>query len=144
MMSVAAIGSTVGALVLAKTNPSRHRGKIMLMLLFAFGVLLITFSASTYVQSIPLALFVIMFLGVGQAGFFPLINAVLVEKAHDTMRGRVLGVLALDRAMTTAGGAAAGFLAEAMGAQMAQILFGAGLIITAILMSFSPALRRIQ
>ena len=116
----------------------------MLMLLFAFGVLLITFSASTYVQSIPLALFVIMFLGVCQAGFFPLINAVLVEKAHDTMRGRVLGVLALDRAMTTAGGAAAGFLAEAMGAQMAQILFGAGLIITAILMSFSPALRRIQ
>ena len=144
MMSVAAIGSTVGALVLAKTNPSRHRGKIMLMLLFVFGLLLITFSASTYAQSVPLALFVIMFLGVGQAGFFPLINAVLVEKAHDTMRGRVLGVLALDRAMTTAGGAAAGFLAEAMGAQMAQILFGAGLILTAIVMSFSPALRRIQ
>ena len=59
----------------------------MLMLLFAFGLLLITFSASTYAQSVPLALFVIMFLGVGQAGFFPLINAVLVEKAHDTMRG---------------------------------------------------------
>ena len=144
MLSIAAIGSTFGALVLAKTNPSKHRGLIMLMLLFAFGVLLITFSASTYLNSVPLALFVLLFLGVGQAGFFPLINAVLVEKAHETMRGRVLGVLALDRTMTTAGGAVAGLMAEAMGAQMAQILFGAGLIVTAIVMSFSPALRRIQ
>ena len=144
MLSIAAVGSTVGALVLAKTNPSKHRGLIMLMLLFAFGVLLITFSASTYLNSVPLALFVLLFLGVGQAGFFPLINAVLVEKAHETMRGRVLGVLALDRTMTTAGGVAAGFMAEAMGAQMAQILFGAGLIITAVFMSFSASLRRIQ
>ena len=145
MLSVAAVGSTIGALVLAKTNPSKHRGLIMLALLFAFGLLLITFSASTYLQSVPLALLVLLFLGVGQSGFFPLINAVLVEKAHETMRGRVLGVLALDRAMTTAGGAAAGFMAEAMGAQVAQILFGIGLVITAMAMfSFYPALRRID
>ena len=145
MLSVAAVGSTIGALVLARTNPTKHRGLIMLALLFAFGLLLITFSASTYLNSVPLALLVLLFLGVGQSGFFPLINAVLVEKAHETMRGRVLGVLALDRAMTTAGGAAAGFMAEAMGAQMAQILFGVGLVITAMAMfSFYPPLRRID
>ena len=145
MLSVAAVGSTIGALVLARTNPTKHRGLIMIALLFAFGLLLITFSASTYLNSVPLALLVLLFLGVGQSGFFPLINAVLVEKAHETMRGRVLGVLALDRAMTTAGGAAAGFMAEAMGAQMAQILFGVGLVITAMAMfSFYPPLRRID
>ncbi len=145
MLSVAAVGSTFGALVLAWTNPARFRGLIMLALLFVFGWLLITFSASTYLQSVPLALLILLFLGVGQSGFFPLINAVLVEKAHETMRGRVLGVLALDRAMTTAGGAAAGFLAYEMGAQMAQILFGVGLVITALVMFAAyPPLRRID
>ena len=145
MLSIAAVGSTFGALVLAWTNPSRYRGLIMLALLFVFGWLLITFSASTYLQSVPLALFILLFLGVGQSGFFPLINAVLVEKAHETMRGRVLGVLALDRAMTTAGGAAAGFLAYEMGAQTAQILFGVGLVVTALVMfTVYPPLRRID
>ena len=50
------------------------------------------------------------------------------------MRGRVLGVLALDRAMMTFGGALAGFMAEALGAQLSQIIFGTGLILTALLM----------
>ena len=85
-------------------------------------------------MSIPLAFAVMLFLGVGQAGFFPLINAVLVEKADEEMRGRVLGVLALDRAMTTFGGALAGFMAAALGPQLGQILFGLGLIVTGSLM----------
>ena len=85
-------------------------------------------------MSIPLAFVVMFFLGIGQAGFFPLINALLVEKADEQMRGRVLGVLALDRAMMTFGGALAGFMAEALGAQVSQIIFGTGLILTALLM----------
>ena len=95
----------------------------MLALLVSFGFLLIIFSASTYLMSIPLAFVVMFFLGIGQAGFFPLINALLVEKADEQMRGRVLGVLALDRAMMTFGGALAGFMAEALGAQLSQIIF---------------------
>ena len=85
------------------------------------------------------------FLGLGQSGFFPLINAILVEKAHETMRGRVLGVLALDRALTMGGGFGAGVLAEAMGVQIAQIIYGAGLVITALVMFTAyPPLRRID
>ena len=136
----------------------------MLSLLAIYGVLLIGFSASTYLYSdniiprsidifiwdgVPFAMsvvFVIMFfLGMGQSTFFPLVNAVLVEKAEDNMRGRVLGVLSLDRAMTTFGGAAAGFLAAAVGSQQAQIIFGIGLILTAGLMYIVyPPLRKID
>ena len=145
MLSVAAVGSTIGALILAWTNPSRFRGLIMIVLLFAFGWLLIGFSASTYAQSVPLALVVVLFLGLGQAGFFPLINAVLVEKADETMRGRVLGVLALDRAVSMGGGFGAAALAEAMGVQIAQIIYGAGLVFTAVIMFTAyPPLRRID
>jgi MFS family permease len=134
LISVSAIGSTIGALVLAALNPSKNRGVLMLALLVFFGALLIIFSASTYLMSIPLAFVVMLFLGVGQSGFFPLINAVLVEKADEEMRGRVLGVLSLDRAMVTFGGALAGFMAWGFGPQISQIIFGAGLILTAVLM----------
>ena len=145
MVSVSAIGGLAGALALAATNPSRNRGKIMLILLIIFGVLLITFSASTYLLSVPLAFAMMLLLGAGQSCFFPLINAVLVEKAQENMRGRVLGVLSLDRATTTLGGALAGFSAAAFGAQISQILFGAGIIITAVIMFVVyPPLRRIQ
>jgi len=145
MVSMSAVGGLVGALVLAATSPSKGRGLIMLGLLAIFGVLLIIFSASTYLMSVPLAFIVMLFLGMGQSGFMPLINAVLVEKADENMRGRVLGVLSLDRAMTTAGGAMAGFMAAALGAQVSQILFGIGLIVTAALMFIAyPPLRRID
>jgi MFS family permease len=145
LISVSAIGSTIGALILAAVSPSRHRGVIMISLLAIFGILLIIFSASTYLMSVPLAFVVMLFLGVGQSSFFPLINSILVEKAQENMRGRVLGVLSLDRAMTTFGGAIAGFMAAGLGAQLAQILFGLALILTAILMYvFYPPLRRIQ
>ena len=145
MVSVSAVGSTFGALILAATNPSKNRGILMLALLMAFGVLLIVFSASTYLLSVPLAFVVMLFLGLGQSSFFPLINALLVEKAQENMRGRVLGVLSLDRAMTTAGGALAGFMAAAIGPQVAQILFGVGMIATALIMTlFYPPLRKID
>ena len=144
MVSMSAVGGLVGALVLAATSPSKGRGLIMLGLLAIFGVLLIIFSASTYLMSVPLAFIVMLFLGMGQSGFMPLINAVLVEKADENMRGRVLGVLSLDRAMTTAGGAMAGFMAAALGAQVSQILFGIGLIVTAAVMFIAdPPLRRL-
>ena len=145
MVSVSAVGGLVGALVLAATSPSKKRGLIMLALLAIFGVLLIIFSAATYLQSVPLAFAMMLLLGVGSSSFFPLINAVLVEKADENIRGRVLGVLSLDRAMTTFGGAMAGFMAAALGAQIAQILFGLGLVITAVAMFiFYPPLRRID
>ena len=145
MVSVSAVGGLAGALVLAATSPSKRRGVIVLGLLVIFGFLLIIFSASTYLNSVPLAFAVMLFLGAGQSSFFPLINAVLVEKAQENMRGRVLGVLSLDRAMTTAGGAMAGFMAAALGAQVAQILFGLGLIVTAVVMFAAyPPLRRID
>ena len=145
LISVSAIGGTIGTVILATVNPSTLRGVLMIVLLAVFGVLLIIFSASTYLLSVPLAFVVMLFLGVGQSSFFPLINAILVEKAQENMRGRVLGVLSLDRAMTTFGGALAGFMAAQLGAQVGQILFGAALILTALLMfTFYPALRRIQ
>ena len=145
MVSVMGIGGLIGALGLAAVSPTRNRGTLMLGFLAAFGALLVLFSGVTYLNSVVLAFIVVIFLGAGQSLFFPLMNAILVESAPEAMRGRVMGVLSLDRAMTALGGALAGIAAGALGVQITQIIFGVGCLVTAILMyTLYPALRRVQ
>ncbi len=142
------IGGLLGAMVLAAVSPSKNRGRLMLALLAVFGLLLIVFSGVTYApstQAIILAFAVVFLLGIGQSSFFPLINSLLVELAPEGMRGRMIALLSLDRAMTAVGGTLAGFLAAGIGTQPAQIVFGIGCLITAALMwSSSTVLRRID
>ena len=145
MMSTAAVGGTVGALLLATVNPSHNRGNLVVAMLTLFGVMLIAFSASTYLDSVVLTFAVIAVLGMVQSNFHPVINAVLVEAAPEHMRGRVVGLSSLDRAFTTLGAAVAGFLSAIIGAQQAQIIFGLACVVTAIAMYVSyPAIRRID
>ena len=58
------------------------------------------------------------------------------------MRGRMIALLSLDRAMTAVGGTLAGFLAASIGPQPAQIFFGLGCIATTALMWSSSAIVR--
>lgn len=147
MVSIMGVGGLIGALILATTSPSKNRGPLMLLFLGIFGVLLMTFSGVTYLGTgaVVAAFTVILFLGAGQSLFFPLMNAVLVEAAPENMRGRIMGLLSLDRAMTAFGGALAGFIAGTIGAQISQLIFGAGCLITAVLMyTLYPAVRKVQ
>ncbi len=117
----------------------------MIGILGGLGVLLILFSASTYSGIASLTFLVAFILGIGQSSLFPLTNAILADTAPEQLRGRVLGLLSLDRGMTALGGAFAGFLAAAVGAQVAQIVFGLGCILLAIMLFIGyPALRRID
>ena len=145
LIAVMGIGSIIGSLVLATANPRRRRGTLMLALLGVFGLLLVLFSAGSYLDAVPLAFVLIVFLGLGQSTFFPIMNAVLVEAAPENMRGRVMGLLSMDRAMTAFGGFLAGFLAWQLGTQSAQIIFGAACIVTAaLLFTMMPSLRRVD
>jgi MFS family permease len=83
--------------------------------------------------------------GATQTMFFSLSNAVLLHTAPAEMRGRVISLLSLDRAMMSLGGMGAGFLAELQGVQFAQIVFGSVCVIggLAILVLFKE-LRHIR
>jgi MFS family permease len=145
LVAAMGFGGLLGALVLAATNPSKQRGKLMLALLAIFGVLLIVFSSVTYLESVLLAFGIIFMLGIAQSAFFPLINSLLIELAPEGMRGRMIALLSLDRAMTAVGGTMAGLLAATLGTQPAQILFGIACIATAALIwSSSGIIRRID
>ena len=145
MMMASGMGATLGALVLAAANPSKHRGLIMIGMLAAFGLLLLAFSASAQLNSVVLGFVVIFLLGIGQSNFHPLMNAVAVEAAPENMRGRVIGLLNLDRATTTLGGALAGLLAATLNPVAAQALFGIACVGTALAMFAAyPTLRKID
>ena len=145
MISVLGVGGVLGALVLATANPSKRRGIIMLALLVVFGLMLIGMSASTYLDMVILVFFVVFLVGLVQSSFFPLINTILIQAAPENMRGRVMGVLSLDRATVAFGGFLGGVLSDQLGVQETQILFGLGCIITAVVMFVAyPPLRRID
>ena len=145
MMAVTGVGGVVGTLVLASLNPNRSRGLIIIWLLVIFGLLQVMVAGSTYLGSVALVFLVAALLGMGQSSLFPLINAVLLQASPENLRGRVIGLLSLDRAFATLGAALGGLLAAAIGPQLAQIVFGVACVLTALgLLAFYPALRRID
>jgi MFS family permease len=145
LISVMGVGSVLGSLALATANPTRRRGVMLLALLGIFGVVLVVFAAGASLRIIPLAFVLMAVLGLTQAAFFPVTNAMLVEAAPENMRGRVLGLLSLDRAMTAFGGFLAGVMAAGMGTVWAQSFFGAACVVTAVaLFSLMPSLRRVH
>jgi MFS-type transporter involved in bile tolerance (Atg22 family) len=65
-----------------------------------------------------------MLVGAIQTSYFSLARAMMLHSAPEEMRGRVISLLSLDRALMTAGAALAGFLADSVGVQPAQIVYG--------------------
>ncbi len=145
MMSVSAIGGTIGALGLAAANPQKHRGLIMIGMLAVFGVLLLGFAGSAQLGSVTMGYVFMFLLGLGQSNFHPLINAVAVEESPEEMRGRAIGVISLDRATITLGGVIAGALAQQLNPVAAQAFFGLVCLATAAVFFLSyPTLRKID
>ena len=113
-----------------------------------FGALLILFALSTYLPgalgrgwiALPLAL--VFAAGLFQSGVFALVQVMVLDAAPDRMRGRLMGLLAFDRATMMAGAAGGGLLAEAVGVQPAQILYALLVIAGALaVLALSPGHR---
>ena len=145
MISVAGIGGALGLVVIASTSPTTNRGPIMLVLMTLLGVFLIGFGGSTYGFPLAVTFGFIALVGMVQSTFNALATTVLIMSAPVEMRGRIMGLLSLDRATIAGGGMLAGFLAAVLGPQMAQMPFGVGCIVFAlILATVMPHIRKLQ
>lgn len=147
MLSLLGLGSLVGALYIASRSP-RRLGLVLPLMLMGFGALLVAFSLSTYLPTefgrAWLVVPMVLVFGAGLfQGIFPLVQALVLNKAPDELRGRLMGMLALDRATMAIGAMAAGLLAEQLGIRQAQIVYGAMLLLSgAALLAFAPTFRR--
>ncbi len=151
LVAVTGIGSLAGSLAVATVSPSKRRGSMMVVFMAVLGLMLILFGASTYLplmfgeKWIVTTFMVVIFLGALQSSYLALGNTVLLEQAPIEKRGRIMGVLSQDRSMITFGATLAGILSAAFGPQIAQMLFGVGLILCAITVStLLPIIRKVD
>ena len=127
MTALMGVAALLASLLIASRQPPRPVATLP-PIAAGFGGVLIVFSLTSYAPGpagivVPFAL--LGLLGALQTSYMALSRSALLQIAPAEMRGRVFGVLTLDRAFMTAGAASAGFLADAIGVRPAQIAFGA-------------------
>ena len=123
MQAAQGTGSVLATLTLATlAHRAKHRGVALLLGAAAFGLLLMAFSRSA---SLPLALPILLLVGMSNTSCMTQINTVLQEKVPDHLRGRVLSAFTLCYNLVPFGGVLGGALAAAVDARFAILLGGA-------------------
>jgi MFS family permease len=145
LVSMAGIGSLTGGIIIASKGHVSRRGIVLPMFVAALGTVLILLAVTASQPWLVVPFILMAVAGICQTGYQSISNGALMELTPDDMRGRVFGVHSMDRAVTTGGGAAAGFLAAAIGVQWAQAAYGVALIAVALLWAaFGASLRKID
>ncbi len=134
MMSMIGVGAIVGALAIALLGDIKHKGYLLLGLAFLFGVSLVLFTFSTY---LPLSLFLLVWVGMGNTGFSVMSNTLLLSMAEPQYRGRVMSLHVLAHSLRPLGALPIGAAAELMGAPMAVGAGGALVAVFIIIISFA-------
>jgi MFS family permease len=141
MQSFVGIGALTGALLLTLMSAIRRRGALLLGAITTFGVALIIFALT---EQWPLALAMLALAGFADALYILTIFGLLLAKAPEHLRGRVMSVFTLtDTGMTPMGSLIVGGLAGLVGAQAA--LATSGTVVVASILGVAakfPRLRR--
>jgi MFS family permease len=127
LVAVGGAGSLLGSLQLAST-PSDTPGRRIAASVLIMGGFLMAFGASPWLgKPFDLIATYAAIFGVGlfHGGYLPLSHSILLTASPEHLRGRVISLVSLDRAMTTVGAAGGGLLAAGIGAQSTQLVFGA-------------------
>lgn len=142
MQSLVGIGALSGALLLTLMSGMRHRGVLLIGAITSFGVALIVFALT---ESWTLALAMLALAGFSDALYILTINGLLLGRAPEHLRGRVMSVFTLaDIGMTPIGSLMVGGVAGLVGAQAALATSGS-VVVASILgvVARFPRLRRV-
>lgn len=121
LVACTGVGAVAGSLVIAALSDYRHRGRLMLLVMAAFGVMLVLFSRS---QAPLLSAALLLGVGAGQTGYMALNTTLLQTHSSDVMRGRVMSIFFLNRGLVPVGTLLAGFASEAIGARTTVAIMG--------------------
>lgn len=135
-------GAMIGALVIAAFSGMRNRGRVMLVVMIMFGVMLLLFSQS---PAPGLSYALLLGVGAGQTTYMALNNTLLQTMSSDEMRGRVMSIFFLNRGMVPLGTLGAGFASEWIGVQWTVTVMATVLIVLGLIMIVrSPHIRQIM
>ena len=140
LQSTGGLGSLFGALVIASAGNIRYHGRVLLggSLVAMAGLLMFSLSRS-YAGSVAS----LLVLGLGTAGFAPMLFTILMLLARDDMRGMALGLSSLVIGVGPFGTLMVGGVANAVSPTFALSLNGAlGLMGLTLIGVLVPELRR--
>ena len=133
LMSVGGIGALLTTLRLGAMGATRHRGIMVIGGACAYGLVLAAFGVTAeIVSSFYLALVFIFTLGVFQSVYMISVTSSLQIMVPDRMRGRVMGIYAMNWSIFPLGGMQAGALASWIGAPLAVTIGGLAVAMFAI------------
>ena len=138
------VGAVLGSLVLAGwLEQIRAKGALVLGLVATFVVGLVGFA---YATSVPLAALFQFVPGLANTGVMVVSNAVILSVAPAAMRGRVMGIYAMNRGMMPLGALASASLGETFGVQhaIASLALLSGLAVLLVTLWQPGAWRRVQ
>lgn len=135
------VGGLIAGLSLASLGDYKHKGRLMLCIFLFFGVFLVLFAQSYWY---PLSLVIIGMVGAMAAGYDALQHILFQLNVTDEQRGRAIGIWQLSIGFGPLGSFTLGAIAMALGARLAQSIYGVVMIVFFLgLLIFVPRLRRL-
>ncbi len=130
MVTVYGLGSVAGALMVAATAHTAHKGRLALKLQLAFACLLVAFAFS---RGLLLSLIIAFCAGACIVGVISLYSSLVQLTTTDAMRGRVMSIFMLAfRGGMPLGNLLAGFVAQRWSISAALAVNGAVLAVVAL------------
>ena len=143
LMAAPGVGAVIAVLTLASLGSRIQRqGLLLVGSIVVLGGLLVIFSQITW---FPLALFMLVLVGIFQMFFLASTATMLQMIVPDELRGRVLSLYMLDRGFMPLGALFAGTTAHFIGAPLTVALMGAIVIILTVIVAWLvPAIRTLE
>ena len=140
ILSLAAIGSVSGGLIVASCGDLRFKGLLMLAASMTYGIMIMVFG---YITGFVLLIPVSIMIGISQVSFRASNSSLLIEHSPERLRGRVMSVTLLDTAFGSVAAILGGVISDYAGVTMGLFSMGAICLGIAIFMAlYSPAVRR--
>ena len=140
LISISGMGSLVGSLLVASL-PNKRRARILLYGALMMGIALLGFAASTHYW---LSVFLLTFVGFGQAARMSLSNVLIQAYVADEFRGRVMSIYMLEMSILSIALYPISVAADIFGPQWAVGISAACLIVLVVALFNVPAYRRLD
>lgn len=140
LISLSGIGSLVGSLLVASL-PNKRRARILLYGALMMGIALLGFAAST---NYWLSVFLLTFVGFGQAARMSLSNVLIQAYVEDEFRGRVMSIYMLEMSILSIALYPISVAADHFGPQWAVGISAGCLILLVVALFNVPAYRRLD
>ena len=146
LLGLMGAGSLVGALIIAGMSKIKRRGYLLIVSGVLSGIVLIGFSAlSEFVPLFLPALVFMVIIGAIQSGRMTLQNSLTLEYVEPAYRGRVMAIQGLTWGLMPIGVLPLTIIADHWGAPVGlALLASAFIVISALMLAFSPKMRALQ